>query len=466
MRSARQDSFIDSRPAVTGALPAADPAAEQAERLALGRLARTRLEEVEVAALVGLEHVVEVERAVAAAVVRRARRPLREAPGDLVVRQVEVEPAGVDVEHDRVAVLGRSRAGRPAADSGATWRTTVPNAVPLMRASEMRTMSRHALLEQLLRASGSGPTPACPGPPFGPAVPQHEHGVARRPRGRVVDPRCDVVDVLEDDRRGRGARKQLRRGGAQLDHGARRGERARARTAMPPSGERGAASGEITSRSGTAAPAISSPSVRPVTVSASRVQERRELVQHRAGCRRRGGGPRRGTRPRAARSRSRACGRESSSKRSSVSGTPDAARDREQVDDRVGAAAERHQQPDRVVEARSAVTICDGRRPSRASSTARAPGRLGRATRPRVDRRGSPRCPGSDMPERLDERGHRRGGAHLVAVAGAVDVARPRARRTRPASSGRRAAPRRSARGRCRRRARGRGTSPARRARP
>ena len=44
-------------------LPAADPAAEQAERLALGRLARAGPEEVEVAALVGLEDVGEVQGA-------------------------------------------------------------------------------------------------------------------------------------------------------------------------------------------------------------------------------------------------------------------------------------------------------------------------------------------------------------------------------------------------------------------
>src|SRR5581483_8534316 len=64
-------------------LPAADPAREQAVRLRLGRLAGARPEEVEVAALVGLQHVLEVERAVAAAVARLGRAELGEAPRHL-----------------------------------------------------------------------------------------------------------------------------------------------------------------------------------------------------------------------------------------------------------------------------------------------------------------------------------------------------------------------------------------------
>ena len=37
--------------------------------------------------------------------------------------------------------VSTTASGPPAADSGAMWRTMVPKAVPLMRASEMRTMS-------------------------------------------------------------------------------------------------------------------------------------------------------------------------------------------------------------------------------------------------------------------------------------------------------------------------------------
>jgi hypothetical protein len=45
-----------------------------------------------------------------------------------------------DVEPDLVAGPDRA-SGLPTADSGVTCSTIVPNAVPLIRASEMRTMS-------------------------------------------------------------------------------------------------------------------------------------------------------------------------------------------------------------------------------------------------------------------------------------------------------------------------------------
>ena len=76
----------------------------------------------------------------------------------------------------------------------------MPNAVPLMRASEMRTMSVDALREQP-PGSAAGPTRACPGPPFGPALRSTSTESAVDVERRVVDAGCDVVDVLEDDGR-------------------------------------------------------------------------------------------------------------------------------------------------------------------------------------------------------------------------------------------------------------------------
>ena len=88
--------------------------------------------------------------------------------------------------------------------------------------------------------------------------------------------------------------------------------------------------------------------------------------------------------------------RESSSKRSSVSGTPARPASASRWMTAFVAAAERHQQRDRVVE-RSAVTIRDGRRSSRASSTARRPVASAAAARPRSTA-GIAAVPGSDIP--------------------------------------------------------------------
>ena len=132
-------------------LPAADPAAQQPERLAHRRLARECAQEVEVAALVGPEHVVEVHRAVAAAVGRLA--------GAAPVRGGERSPPPGRSRSRRPVAASTTigspsrttRRGPPAADSGETCRTTVPKAVPLIRASEIRTMSVTPAREQLLR---------------------------------------------------------------------------------------------------------------------------------------------------------------------------------------------------------------------------------------------------------------------------------------------------------------------------
>ena len=61
-----------------------------------------------------------------------------------------------------------SASGPPTADSGATCRITVPYEVPLIRASEMRTMSFTPALSK--RAGiGAAPHSGMPGAPLGPA---------------------------------------------------------------------------------------------------------------------------------------------------------------------------------------------------------------------------------------------------------------------------------------------------------
>ena len=61
-----------------------------------------------------------------------------------------------------------SASGPPTADSGDTCSTTVPKAVPLMRASDMRTMSLTPRSNSF-RGKGMKPASGIPGPPMGPA---------------------------------------------------------------------------------------------------------------------------------------------------------------------------------------------------------------------------------------------------------------------------------------------------------
>ena len=106
-------------------------------------------------------------------------------------------PPGLDVQHDLVAVAyGRERA----ADGrlGRDVQHTVPYEVPLMRASETRSMSVTPC--QQLAGIGSWPHSGMPGPP-----PDRSSGGPARvgadiQRG-VVDSRRDVVDILEHEAR-------------------------------------------------------------------------------------------------------------------------------------------------------------------------------------------------------------------------------------------------------------------------
>src|SRR5205085_900050 len=72
-------------------------------------LAVARTQEIEVTALVRLQHVLEVEGAVAAPVGGLDRAERGEARGELGRLHLEVESLLVDVEHDRVAVADRAQ---------------------------------------------------------------------------------------------------------------------------------------------------------------------------------------------------------------------------------------------------------------------------------------------------------------------------------------------------------------------
>ena len=92
-----------------------------------------------------------------------------------------------------------SASGPPAAASGDTCSTTVPYAVPLMRASEMRTMSVTPVSQHLRRQAHVAD--------FGharvalrAAVLQHQHARRVDVEVWIVDARVVVLDVLEHDR--------------------------------------------------------------------------------------------------------------------------------------------------------------------------------------------------------------------------------------------------------------------------
>ena len=149
-------------------------------------------------------------------------------------------------------------------------------------------------------------------------VPEDEHGVARRRRGRgrrCVPARSSMSSKTSARPRWR---SRLRRGGAALDDRAARGEVARGGRRSPPRARAARSSGAITSRSSASASAISLAERAAGDRERVDVEQRRELASARPGRRRRGGGPPSDTRRTAGRSRARGVARESSSKSSSV----------------------------------------------------------------------------------------------------------------------------------------------------
>ena len=96
-----------------------------------------------------------------------------------------------------------SASGPPTADSGDTCSTTVPYDVPLIRASEIRTMSFTPFCRR--RAGmGAAPHSGMPGAPLGPTCLSTSTEVSSIGEGRIVDARVQVGVVLEHHGAARG----------------------------------------------------------------------------------------------------------------------------------------------------------------------------------------------------------------------------------------------------------------------
>ena len=153
--------------------------------------------------------------------------------------------------------------------------TMVPNAVPLIRASEIRTMSFTPCARQLLRdRQVAGLRHARRA--FRPGIAQHQHVVRRRHRDR--DRRCarHVLDAVEHDRAAL-VLQQLRRCGGMLDDRAARREIAAQHRERAFAARIGLSRGRIASWPGTCSAfgddlAAASP---PVTVLRVEVEQRR-----------------------------------------------------------------------------------------------------------------------------------------------------------------------------------------------
>ena len=115
-----------------------------------------------------------------------------------------------------------SASGPPTAASGLTCSTTVPNAVPLMRASEMRTMSLRPF-EPSFFGIGSAPASGMPGAPTGPALRSTitDCGVTLRLGSSI---RASRSSSESNTTAGPFVLEQVRRRGGDLDRGALRRE--------------------------------------------------------------------------------------------------------------------------------------------------------------------------------------------------------------------------------------------------
>jgi len=122
-------------------------------------------QEIQVRALVGLQHVVEVEPPVAALELGLGRLPLCLSFLQFLTGNDQFNFSLGGVELDDVAVL-HQREHAAGGGLGEMCSTTVPYAVPLIRASEMRTMSVTPFFRSF-GGSGMLPTSACRGSPSG-----------------------------------------------------------------------------------------------------------------------------------------------------------------------------------------------------------------------------------------------------------------------------------------------------------
>ena len=282
-----------------------------------------------------------------------------------------------------------------------------------MRASETRTMSRTPAAGQL-RGIGNEPASGIPAP-TGPALRMTRIVSGVMARLRVVDARGDVLRRLEDHRRAFVDRVSSGVAAATFIDGAVGGQRCRARTASPPGRlhrvrQRPDRVG-ARRRSG-AASASRSARVPPSTTAASRSQVVGQDGQQRRAPHRRGAGPPGSRCPAGFRS---AMHRHAAGPRELVEvvqgATPARRAIGQQMDHRVGGAADGRQHDQRVVQRAGVTRLRIGRRsaPAPRPTATRRP-RPG--AQPVAGGRRCGRRTGQRQPHRLHDAGHRRGRAH------------------------------------------------------
>src|SRR5437773_7909476 len=86
-----------------------DGAPDQSQRLRLHLFVGKLAQEVEIAPLVSLQHMIEVEGAVAAPVLRTGRPERRGASLQFAIRNPQFQPTALGVELDQVAVLNQGK---------------------------------------------------------------------------------------------------------------------------------------------------------------------------------------------------------------------------------------------------------------------------------------------------------------------------------------------------------------------
>ena len=240
-----------------------------------------RLQEVEVAPLVRLQHVLRVELAVAARVLDgRGDSTPRGAVASSASLTRSVEPALGHVELDEVAVAHERQ--RPADER---LRRHVQHARAVGRAAHARVRDphhvAHACLQQLLRNRQHAPL-GHPRPAQRAGMLQHEHRVGRDRQVGIVDARRQVVVVAEHHAPARCAPAARGVGRGLLDHGAVgrqvAAQRRRRRLRATPGWSRR----RITSSLETTAPSSPRPACWPLTVIASRCSRSREPRHHAA----------------------------------------------------------------------------------------------------------------------------------------------------------------------------------------
>ena len=368
-------------------------------------------EEVEVAALVGLRDVTGVEVAVAAGIGDLARLPLRAPRRQLLVGHPQRQPPRRDVELDDVAVPDERQ--RPADER---LRRDVQHARAVAGAAHPRVGDAHhvadALLQQLLRDRQH--------PPLGHAgtaertrVLQHQHRIGRHRQRRIVDPRREIVVVLEHHRGTRVLEQPALRRGV-LDDGAVGREIAAQHRDAPLGPDRRARAARSPRRCRPARPSSSSAQRPPGDGEAVGVEQIAQAIEHAAQAagvvevlhQELAGRPDVREERRAPRQRVEAI---------QIQRRAGASRHRDEMDDRVGRSAERHRRRHRVLERLGRQDVARRQVFPHHLDDAAA-GRGGHARMRRVGRRNRRRA-GQRQAQRVHRRRHRRRRAHRHAGA-------------------------------------------------